>query len=329
MISAFQGMIIFAVLLPLFLLAGLLLTAQLIRGAPLHVSLSQGIALFAFSLGLGGLIFGVLHVLRRKLAVRLEIAANVWRQSASDQFRQALLSQPKYQEPKRLGRFAHKAYSQNGEDGMIAEIFRRIGTTQRFFVEFGSGDGAENNTRLLLLLGWQGAWLDAGNESVERARQREAAIVQEGRLQIGKAFVSAESIEELLKTYQVPPELDLLSIDIDRNDFYVWKAITSYRPRVVIIEYNGIFPPQTDWVIDYDADSTWDGTSQFGASLKALERLACEKGYALVGCNLAGVNAFFVREDLVADHFCGPFTAENHFEPPRYWLTWGGHRRQT
>ena len=123
-------------------------------------------------------------------------------------------------------------------------------------------------------------------------------------------------------------EPDILSIDIDYNDLHIWRAIENYRPRIVIMEYNAIFPPGVAWTVPYEADAWWTvGSSHFGASLQALEELGREKGYSLVGCSLSGVNSFFVRDDLLGENlFVDPFTAKNHFEPARYWMmySWGG-----
>jgi hypothetical protein len=94
-----------------------------------------------------------------------------------------------------------------------------------------------------------------------------------------------------------------LAGDIDGNDYWVWRSIQRYAPRVVVIEHNATFPPPTDWVMTYDPAYRWNGVATSGASLQALERLGQAKGYALVGCALGGVNAFFVRRDLLADHF--------------------------
>lgn len=107
----------------------------------------------------------------------------------------------------------------------------------------------------------------------------------------------------------------------------VWKAIHNYHPRVVIIEYNALFPPDVEYVIKYNPDFIWNWSSYFGASLKALEILGSEKKYKLIGCNFSGVNAFFVRENL-EDKFLEPFTAENHYEPFKFYLkTKIGHQR--
>lgn len=128
-------------------------------------------------------------------------------------------------------------------------------------------------------------------------------------------------------TLRVPPDLDLLSIDIDQNTYHVWRAIRSLRPRVVVVEYNASIPPWLDWASEYRPDRTWDGTMNMGAGLKAFERLGRQKGYSLIGCDSVGVNAYFVRDELADPaKFCDPFTAENHYEPPRYaWGARGGH----
>ena len=119
---------------------------------------------------------------------------------------------------------------------------------------------------------------------------------------------------------KLPRELDLLSIDIDGNDYFVWEAITAIEPRVVVIEYNSKFPPPMRWTIRYDPAHEWDGSDQFGASLQSLADLGIRKGYRLVGCNITGTNAFFVRADLAGDHFVEPPDAATLYQPPRYSL---------
>jgi hypothetical protein len=236
------------------------------------------------------------------------------------QLKCAILGDPKYKDLKKLNWYEFKVSSQNGEDGIIAEIFRRIGTTNRYFVDFGSSDGAENNTALLVRQGWSGLWIDGDEASIAKAKTVFRPEVDAGRLTALNAFITAENIEDLFRQGGVPDEFDLLSIDIDRNDYHVWEKITHYRPRVVIVEYNGGIPPTMSWKIPYDPKAF--GFNSFGngngASVKALEELGAAKGYRLVGCNLTGVNAFFVRDDLIGDHFAAPYTAENHYEPFRY-----------
>ena len=200
----------------------------------------------------------------------------------------------------------HKGFSRHGEDGIVAEIFRRIGTTNRYFVEFGASDGTESNTLLWLCAGWSGLWMEGDPDAVARAQQRFRSYIAAGKLTIRQALIDAENVEGLFRKAGVPEEFDLLSLDIDYNDYYVWEAIQSFRPRVVEIEYNAIWPPDVEWVVPYDPKAMWDHTARFGASLKSFEKLGRQKGYSLVGCAFRGGNAFFVRDDLLGDHFSAP-----------------------
>jgi hypothetical protein len=237
-----------------------------------------------------------------------------------DYLQRNLYQHPRYQAADKLNRFEFQAFSQFGEDGITQEIFRRIGTTNRYFVEFGVETGVETNSTYLLYQDWKGLWIDGSEENIQTIRQHFSGVIGKGNLTAIQGFITAENIEELFRKGNVPTEFDLLSVDIDRNDYYVWEAITHYRPRVVIIEYNSIFRPGCHFVVDYDPTAMWDGTSNTSASLEALYQLGLKKGYTLVASSFSGVNAFFVREDLVADTFTGPFTAENHYEAPKYFL---------
>jgi hypothetical protein len=231
-----------------------------------------------------------------------------------------LFNNPKYASPKRLNRFEWSTYSQFGEDGIIAEIFNRIGTTNKYFIEFGVENGEESNTTNLLLQGWKGLWIEGNKDHVNTIHKTLKKKIDGEQLTILNAFITAENIEELFKQANAPIEPDLLSIDIDRNDYHVWNAINRYKPRVIVIEYNAIYRPGHSFVVPYDPKAVWDGSSHFGASLQSFYELGLKKGYRLVACTHSGVNAFFVREDLVADHFEQPFTPETHYEPARYYL---------
>jgi hypothetical protein len=242
------------------------------------------------------------------------------RQLEIDAYRRQLLSEDRYRNCKRLNRYEMQVFSQNGEDGILAEIFRRIGVRSRTFVEIGVGDGLENNTAFLLLQGWRGCWIEGDENSIKVIRQRFRRPLAEGRLMAIHTFVTAEHIEGVLQQWPPPDELDLLSLDIDRNTYWIWASLMSLRPRVVVVEYNAMFPPELDWKVEYDAGRSWNGTAYFGASLKAYELLAKKRGYHLVGCDLHGVNAFFVRQDLCEDRFEEPFTSEHHYEPFRLFL---------
>ena len=132
-------------------------------------------------------------------------------------------------------------------------------------------------------------------------------------------LVTAENINPTLDAAGLAGEVDVLSIDIDYNDYWVWKAIDIIRPRVVVIEYNCSLRPPLSLVAPYDpARTRSSGGNFFGASLGALVKLGQTKGYRIVGCCFAGVNAFFVRDDLCGTLFLDPATAEEHYEPERY-----------
>ena len=241
------------------------------------------------------------------------------------------LQQLKYQNDLRLSKYEFQSHSQNGEDGIIHEIFKRIGTTNKYFVEFGVGNGLQNNSALLLLDGWSGLWIEAddrNNENISTAFKKQ---LDSGQLILKKQLIYKNNLQKILDEINAPIELDMLSIDIDGNDYWVWKYLEVYKPRLLLIEYNGALGPYINWKMEYDKKHFWDGSKgiHFGASLKSLEILGSEKGYSLVGCNLTGVNAFFVRNDLISkDLFCEPFTAENHFEKPLYFMEHTlGHKR--
>jgi hypothetical protein len=241
-------------------------------------------------------------------------------------YEQAFLT-PRFQDPKRLLSHGFKVYSQHDEDGMIEEIFRRIGCTNRYFVEFGLGDGLENCTTYLLLKEWSGAWIEGSAICFEGILKNMAPLLESRRLRARYSFITAANICQLFAEMDVPKEFDFLSIDIDRNDYWIWDAIEGYTPRVVAIEYNASWKQTVSCVIPYEATAGWNWTNYFGASLKALEILGRKKGYSLVGCAYTGVTAFFVRNDCLGNHFAEPYSSENHYEPPRYFVRMpNGHK---
>ncbi|MEL6438526.1 MAG: hypothetical protein AAFQ80_04640 [Cyanobacteria bacterium J06621_8] len=227
----------------------------------------------------------------------------------------------RYQNPKNLIPYGDKIYSQSDEDGIIREIFNRIGVTDQVFVEFGIGNGLENNTLSLLFDNWRGLWIDASSKSVNKIQKYFDQVIKNGQLKIVKSFITKDNINSLIAANINSDQVDLLSVDIDGNDYHILDAIGCISPRVIVIEYNAKFTPPTLFCMDYDAKHTWNKDDCFGVSLKFLEINLAKKGYYLVGCNLSGTNAFFVRKDLVSDKFLEPFTAENHYEPSRYYLS--------
>lgn len=183
--------------------------------------------------------------------------------------------------------FERKVFSQNGEDGIIESLLTVIGIKNKYYVEFGVESGIECNTRHLREnLGFTGLLMDGRHE--------------DHSIGLHKEIVNAENINDLFSKYNVPNEFDVLSIDIDFNDLYVWKAISDiYKPSIVVIEYNAEHAPPKSLTVRYDSNRFWDGTNYFGASLAALNHVAKEKGYTLVYCDRNGVNAFFVKDELL------------------------------
>ena len=183
----------------------------------------------------------------------------------------ALRADARYAAPGRLEPHGYKVWSQSDEDGILAEIFRRIGVARPgqpgSFVEFGVDDGRECNTLKLLVEGWRGLWMEAGAECCDRIRSTFSAPLADGRLELLQKRVSADNVDGLITGSRIAAagELDLLSIDIDGNDYHVLKAI-SLKPRVLVVEYNGKFPPPMDVVPPYDAAHVWDGSDYAGAS---------------------------------------------------------------
>ncbi len=225
--------------------------------------------------------------------------------------------------PQCLMNFENIISSQNGEDGIIQEIFKRIGTTDKFFVEFGIQDGTECCCRNLLEHhGWSGAWMEGSAELAERAQQRFGHLPAK----VLHRFVTTDNIVASFQEAGIPREFDFLSIDVDGNDYWIWKQVgPHYSPRVVIIEYNATFAPPSTWVMPYDPDHVHDNTAYFGASAEALARLGKEFGYCLVACDSVGVNAFFVRSDLVGTKFLGADRpASFHYVRPHF-ENWFGY----
>ncbi len=233
--------------------------------------------------------------------------------------RDRLLATPALADPRRLEGFGLHAMSQFDTDGILREIFRRIGEDSRAFVEFGTGDGLENNTAFLLCQGWRGLWMD-GSQRLHDAQQRNFAWATRAKtLTCVKAFLTTDNINDVVRSAGFAGTIDLLSIDVDGNDYHLWEALACVEPRVVVIEYNAYAPPPLRWIMPYVADFQWAGDTYFGASLASMEALGKRKGLRLVGCDVVGLNAFFVREDLCGEHFADG-DAETFWHPRRWWL---------
>ena len=193
----------------------------------------------------------------------------------------------------------NKVYSQNGEDGVIESIFVEIGIEDKFFVEIGCEEGKESNTHKLSDLdNWIGIRIDTNYSD---ANQR---------------GITQENVCDTLRAFGVPKKFDVLSIDIDFNDFHVLRAVLAeFSPRVVVAEYNSSLGPSADLVVPYLRDHRWDRTNFFGASYAAFKNLGKMYGYEVIYCESQGVNLFMIRVHSLGSH---AITDSDAFRPPRY-----------
>lgn len=198
--------------------------------------------------------------------------------------------------PYRLTAHRFGIRSQRGEDGVLAAILEEAGVKQRRFVELGCGDNGGNSGFLAAELGWTGLMVDGSKEAIaglrREFRSREVAVKQ--------GWITREDVDDMLGRFGTTGDVDVLSIDIDGNDIWVWEALTAVDPRVVCIEYNTILGPERSVAVPYDPDFVRDPKRlfgrYFGASLAALETIGRRKGYRLVA--VENVNAFFLRKDV-------------------------------
>lgn len=194
-----------------------------------------------------------------------------------------------------------KVFSQWGEDGIIQYLIQRIEIKYKYFIEFGVGDYTESNTRFLLMNdNWSGLIIDASQQNIDYIKKDN--IFWKYDLKAVNLFITKENINSILSENIDEKDVGLLSIDIDGNDYWIWKEINVINPRIVICEYNSIFGNKLKITVPYDEN--FNRTNKhysnlyFGASLPALCVLAEEKGYDFIGCTSAGNNAFFIRKDL-------------------------------
>jgi hypothetical protein len=194
-----------------------------------------------------------------------------------------------------------KVFSQWGEDGIIQFLIRNINIPQKIFIEFGVENYTESNTRFLLVNNnWSGLVIDGNIENVNFIKND--PIYWQHNLKAISSFIDKDNINSIISENGIKGEIGILSVDIDGNDYWVWQSIDVVSPAIVIVEYNFRFGKDKALTIPYDPNFVrslaHDSMIYYGASLKALCLLAKQKGYSFVGCNTAGNNAFFIRQDL-------------------------------
>ena len=223
------------------------------------------------------------------------------------------------------------SFSQCDEDGIIRECLKRIAEQtplSRTFIEVGCADGIENNSHQLLLDGFSGVWVDGNAKKIE-ALKKQLGGLSFKVLTVMNQFIALDNIHDLVRdSIRIlnTDNIDFFSFDIDGNDLHlVQESLKIIHPKLVCVEYNGNFPPPTRLTMEYNPGHRWGEDDYYSASLQSwVDALS---GYALVCCNLSGVNAFFVRKDLLRGFTTYPVL--EIYQPPRYWLASGpfGHKR--
>lgn len=212
--------------------------------------------------------------------------------------------------------YAENVHSQEGEDGILRELFEQLDIDQGRFCEFGAWDGKHlsNTYRLLSEEGWDGVMIEADEEEYESLSCLEEE--SDPRLQTFNKFVEPtgeNSLDSILSDSFLSKDFDILSVDINGPDYYVWKNLSEYRPKVVVIEYNQCLGPEVRYatdITDYDtvlsttsphsgAGTRTDPVRGWGSSFRSLVELGEDKGYSLVAATR--LNLIFLRDDFVDD----------------------------
>jgi hypothetical protein len=204
---------------------------------------------------------------------------------------------------------AFRTFSQTQEDGILWFLFSILGTTNRRCLEICAGDGIECNTaNLIINHGWRGLLVDGSRQNIQRGQDFYARF-SESRVdppRLLQAWITSENVNDIVAAHCGVGDIDLLSLDLDGMDYWIWKSLSCVRPRVVVAEYESSLGPELSLTRPYQPDFTGirlNGWPPGGASLSALVALGREKSYRLVGCNPLCFNAFFLRNDIGADLF--------------------------
>lgn len=208
-------------------------------------------------------------------------------------------------------------YSQNGEDDILLYLAGKAGVTGRRVVEIGTEDAREcNSANLIFNFGWEACLIEADPVWAEKAREYLASMNADDNVTLIQARAMPGDIDHCLQTAGFSGEIDILSIDIDSHDYWLWRAVENVSPRIVVIEYNASFGPSLSVTVPEPEPAAGNNEPCYhGASITALQRLGLRKGYELVGADSKGVNAFFLRKDLTAAAGLRPVPPERAFRP--------------
>jgi len=211
-----------------------------------------------------------------------------------------------------LSDYEFRITSQFGDDGIIQFLVSNLEIENKTFVEFGVENYTESNTRFLLMKdNWTGLVIDGTDANIKYIKKDK---YWRHDLRAVCAFITKDNINSLIENSGISGEIGLLSVDIDGNDYWVWQSISVINPVIVVSEYNALFgknPYSIPYEEDFDFRKKHYSHLYWGASLTALNYLAEKKGYSFVGCNQAGVNAYFVRKDKLNSRVVAKSATDN------------------
>jgi len=217
-------------------------------------------------------------------------------------------------------------FSQNGEDGILDVLRRKLSDSNRYFIEVGASDGLENNTAWLVVAEkYSGLMIEGSARLAERAKR--TVVGQSIGAECHSMFVTRESVSKL-KELALRHDPDVFSLDIDGNDYYIAEAMfdSGFRPRIVVVEYNSAYGPERSTTIEYKADFVYTEEHPtylfYGVSISGWRKFFDRLGYRFVTVDRNGVNAFFVDpaffETSFLDHVNGLEFAENQSQYKRF-----------
>lgn len=244
----------------------------------------------------------------------------IWRGNvcSSTRYLEALRNKIEQTTPDNPACKGRKIFSQNDEDGIIQECLRRLNSLlSHSCIEFCCGNGLENCTHALLINGYKGVWLDGNPENIACIKEGLGSLNNK-KLWVRDDFLTLSNITGILNEsleFLNVDNIDVFVLDVDGNDIYFAEVIQKIiQPKIFVVEYNAKFPLPISVSIDYNEEHIFQWDDYQGASLqKFMDTL---KNYTLVSCNLTGINAFFIRNDLM--NYFTLYDPDLLFQPQRY-----------
>ena len=202
---------------------------------------------------------------------------------------------------KNLSEVEFQVYSQWGEDGIIDWLINKFPEIPNSFLEIGTENYKESNTRFLLVnKNWDGFLIEADKAAVKNIKSQR--VFWKHNLRIENQFITKDNINTIIKKIEVPKKLGLLSLDVDGVDYWILSNLSVLEPSIIVCEYNSLFGQKKSITVPYKknfirSDEHYSNL-YYGASIKAFIELMKKKNYFLIGTNSAGNNAFFIKKNL-------------------------------